>query len=81
MEQVKKVCRFCYKGFSTPRKQQRYCGSICAYRGKNRKAFNSYISDKSSNAEEANTDSRKLQRWRPEGDTAGLSMDRERYIE
>lgn len=81
MELFKKVCRFCYKDFHTKRKQQRYCGVICSYRGKNKMAFNRYIADRSTHAEEANTDSRKIQRLKPDSDIAGLSMDRERYRE
>ncbi len=81
MELVKKVCRFCYKGFNTPRKQQRYCSVTCSYRGKNKKAFNSYIADRTKVSEQSNADSIKVQRWRPDNDMAGLCLDRESYSE
>lgn len=81
MELVKKVCRFCYKDFQTTVKQQRYCGRTCSYRGKNRKAFNNYLGVKLKDIEKTNSDSIKIQRWRPDSDMAGLFLDRESYQE
>lgn len=81
MEVFKKVCRFCYKDFTTPRKQQRYCGVTCAYRGKNRTSFNYYIADRNKQDEKQEAEARRLQRFRPDHETDGLCLDRERYQE
>ena len=81
MELVKKVCRFCYKDFSTPRKQQRYCGVTCAYRGKNKMAFNHYVADLRKQDDKVNADSMRLRRCRPENDMAGLCLEKESYSE
>ncbi len=81
MEKFKKVCRFCYKAFSTPRKQQRYCGVTCAYRGKNRLAFNNYIAETRKQEDKQEDEARRLLRFRPDNETAGLCLDRECYKE
>ena len=81
MELVKKVCRFCYKNFATPRKQQRYCSLTCSYRGKNKIAFNVYIADRNKQDEKQEAEARRFLRWSPDNDTAGLCLDRERYSE
>lgn len=81
MELVKKVCRFCYKDFQTKIKQQRYCSKGCSYKGKNRMAFNNFLGMKRKDESKSNSDSMLIQRWRPDNDMAGLSLDRERYSE
>ncbi len=81
MELFKKVCRLCYKDFQTKAKQQRYCGKICSYKGKNRKAFNHYLGDKNKMIDKVSADSMQIQRWRPDNDMAGLCLDRESYQE
>jgi hypothetical protein len=81
MELFSKVCRLCYKDYKTPRKQQRYCSVGCSYRGKNKKAFNSYLNDKDKAAMQANQEGLAIRRMKPESDMGGLNLDKESYSE
>lgn len=81
MESVKKVCRFCYKDFTTQRKQQRYCSLNCSHRGKNKMAFNHWIDNLRNKDQKQNAEGIQVTRWRPDSEVAGLCLERERYQE
>lgn len=81
MELFKKVCRLCYKDYATIRKQQRYCGQICAYKGKNKMAFNHYYAAREKHAEQLSNESMDIRRSKSHNELAGLCLDRERYQE
>lgn len=81
MEVFKKVCRHCYKDFTTPRKQQRYCGQLCSYKGKKKMAFNNYFAEKAKHVAQMQTESMAIRRSRPDNELAGLCLDRECYSE
>jgi hypothetical protein len=81
MEKFKKSCNLCQKDYETIRKQQRYCSLGCSYRAKNKSSFNTWMWQKERVADAVFAEGVAIRRSRPENESAGLNLDRERYSE
>ena len=81
MEKFKKVCKQCSKEYQTHRKQQRYCGLMCAYKGKKKMGFNAYIETRAERSAQIAAEGTAIRRMKPDNDMSGLRLDRESYQE
>jgi len=77
MEVTQKSCRWCGKTFYPKLKQQRYCGDICAYKGRKKATFRAYLEGKENQTRQS---PHELD-WARENDLSGLHLGKERYIE
>lgn len=77
MEVTEKMCRWCTKKFVPKINQQRYCDDVCAYRGKKKATFKSYLEGK----EKQHAEPSFSIDWARDNDLYGLNLGKERYQE